>query len=303
MNMYQFEDVDYLQEKRKEQEQALKKHVVNMLNEEVRAGRREKKVATMNLNESKLFPKFFQGGQVGVSTETKKKKLLKVQDYRFFPQPDRLKHLLEKELDAKYTGFLQGVEQVVFTDEERKEKDLLWGQGFLDWDRRDYQRYCQALEVYSPEDYTNITAHVGTKTEEQVRAYAKVFMEKMDTLADAEKIRKNMEKAEKTLAFKQKAPEIIRHKVMAYESPLDEMLISASQKSKYFSKDCDIILLCLTHELGYGNWRAIKKAVRRDARCRFDHLFLSRNEQELQKRVDILVKALEKEEELQVNNQ
>ena len=113
---------------------------------------------------------------------------------------------MEKELDAKYTGFLQGVEQVVFTDEERKEKDLLWTQGFLDWDRRDYQRYCQALEVYSPEDYANITAHVSTKTEEQVREYAKVFMEKMDTLADAEKIRKNMEKAEKTLAFKQKAP-------------------------------------------------------------------------------------------------
>lgn len=85
MNMYQFEDVDYLQEKRREQEQALKKHVVNLLNEEVRGGRREKKNANMNLNESKLFPKFFQGGSVGISNETKKKKLLKIQDFRFFP--------------------------------------------------------------------------------------------------------------------------------------------------------------------------------------------------------------------------
>lgn len=59
MNMYQFEDVDYLQEKRREQENALKKHVVNMLNDEVRGGRREKKMASLNLNESKLFPKFF----------------------------------------------------------------------------------------------------------------------------------------------------------------------------------------------------------------------------------------------------
>lgn len=81
-----------------------------MLNEEVRGGRREKKMASMNLNESKLFPKFFQGGAVGVSNETKKKKLLKIQDFRFFPNPERLKYLLEKELDAKYTGFLQGIE-------------------------------------------------------------------------------------------------------------------------------------------------------------------------------------------------
>jgi hypothetical protein len=48
-----------LQEKRKEQDKALKMHVVEMLNEEVRMGRREKKNANLNLNEAKLFPKFF----------------------------------------------------------------------------------------------------------------------------------------------------------------------------------------------------------------------------------------------------
>jgi hypothetical protein len=59
VNMYQFEYVEYLQEKRKEQEKALKKHVVEMLNEEVRMGRREKKNANLNLNESKIFHKFY----------------------------------------------------------------------------------------------------------------------------------------------------------------------------------------------------------------------------------------------------
>lgn len=107
-----------------------------------------------------------------------------------------------------------------------------------------------------------------------------------------------MQKAEKILSFKQKAPEIIKSKVMAYENPLDEMIIYATQKSKYFSKDSDIILLVLTHQYGYGRWRDIKRAIRRDARFRFDHLFLSRNEQELQRRVDILVKALEKEDQV-----
>lgn len=49
-----------------------------MLNNEVRGGRREKKMAVLNLNESKLFPKFNQGGNIGISSETRKKKLLKV---------------------------------------------------------------------------------------------------------------------------------------------------------------------------------------------------------------------------------
>lgn len=84
----------------------MKKHVVNLLSEEVRGGRREKKMATLNLNEAKMFPKFLQGGQIGMSSESKKKKLMKVQDFRFFPDPERLKFLLEKEMNAKFTGYL-----------------------------------------------------------------------------------------------------------------------------------------------------------------------------------------------------
>lgn len=85
---------------------------------------------------------------------------------------------------------------------------------------------------------------------------------------------------------------MIRQKVIGYDRPVEEMKIDVVQKSKYFSKDADIVLLCLTHEHGYGNWGAIKNAIRRDTRTRFDHLFMSRSEQELSKRVDILVKSL-----------
>ena len=106
-----------------------------------------------------------------------------------------------------------------------------------------------------------------------------------------------MEKADKILQFKKKAPLIIKKKVQAFENPYDDMLFHQStQKSKYFSRDSDILLLCLTDKLGYGNWREIKQAIRRDARSRFDHLFLSRSEADLQRRVDILIRSIEKED-------
>lgn len=60
-------------------------------------------------------------------------------------------------------------------------------------------------------------------------------------------------------------------------------------------------MLCLSHELGYGNWNAIKHAIRRDTRVRFDHFFMSRSEIELSKRVDILVRSIEKEFEIASN--
>lgn len=73
-------------------------------------------------------------------------------------------------------------------------------------------------------------------------------------------------------------------------------LHQSTQKSKYFSRESDILLLVITDQIGYGKWREIKQAIRRDLRSKFDHLFLSRSELDLQRRVDILVKGLEKED-------
>ena len=58
-----------------------------------------------NLNESNLCPKIFQGKNIGISEDTKRKKLQIVQDYRFFANPDRLKELIEKEFESKYSGY------------------------------------------------------------------------------------------------------------------------------------------------------------------------------------------------------
>lgn len=73
-----------------------------------------------------------------MSEETKKKKLLLVQDYRFFPNPERLKELIIKELDARYSGYFQGVDPIEFTEEDKIEKDALLARGFINWDRKDF---------------------------------------------------------------------------------------------------------------------------------------------------------------------
>ncbi len=117
----------------------------------------------------------------------------------------------------------------------------------------------------------------------------------IDLLNDAARIKKMIAKSSEIHSFKNQAPLLIRTKVVSVERPLDDMVINPIQKSKYFSKEADIVLLCLTDQLGYGKWTDIKHAIRRDPRVRFDHLLMSRSEVELQRRVDILVKTIEKE--------
>ena len=57
-------------------------------------------------------------------------------------------------------------------------------------------------------------------------------------------------------------------------------------------------MLIVTDKIGYGKWQEIKKALKRETRCRFDHLFLSRNEEDLKKRVIYLIQSIEKEFEI-----
>ena len=91
--------------------------------------------------ESNLCPNIFGNGNVGVSNEAKKKRLAKVADFRFFPDPERLRELIEMEMNSKFSGYIQGIEVPVFTPEMKIEKDLIESKGFPEWDRRDFQKF------------------------------------------------------------------------------------------------------------------------------------------------------------------
>mmetsp|Transcript_11768 Transcript_11768/g.18050 ORF Transcript_11768/g.18050 Transcript_11768/m.18050 type:complete len:97 (+) Transcript_11768:1378-1668(+) len=90
--------------------------------ETAEASRRKNK---KNLAESNLCPNIYGNGNVGVSNEAKKKRLSKVTDFRFFSDPDRLRELIELEMEAKYQGYVQGVEQAIFTTEMKEEKEYI----------------------------------------------------------------------------------------------------------------------------------------------------------------------------------
>ena len=60
-----------------------------------------------------------------MSNEAKKKKLAKVTDFRFYPNPLRLKELIELEMESKFSGYVQGVETPVFTPEMKIEKESI----------------------------------------------------------------------------------------------------------------------------------------------------------------------------------
>jgi hypothetical protein len=135
-NLYEFEDIDYLKEKRKDAEDLIKSKVIAMLDAETLESTRKK--VRKNLADSSLAPKIYENGNIGVSNEAKKKRLARVTDFRFYPDPERLKELIIIEMESKFAGYISGKETVAFTPEMQIEKDMIESKGFSEWDRRDF---------------------------------------------------------------------------------------------------------------------------------------------------------------------
>ena len=117
-------------------------------------------------------------------------------------------------MEHKFSGCIMDSIGALFTPELKIEKELIESKGFPDWDKRDFHRFVSGLELYATNDFQNISTHMdGSKTPEEVEKYSLVFFAKVDTLNDCQKIKHKINKAQNSVNFNLRAPEIIRNKV------------------------------------------------------------------------------------------
>lgn len=82
-----------------------------------------------------------------------------------------------------------------------------------------------------------------------------------------------------------------------YKNPYLDFELQLSQPKSKFTSEEDQFLLCAAYDVGYGNWEQLKAKLLSALPFRFDWFIKSRTAVELGKRVDTLIKLLEKEKE------
>jgi len=277
IDLWQFESVDYSKKRRDEARQAIQKAIDEKYLEEYKARRDRKLQQNYNID-----------ARFGTLMPPQRSKEFKpAPDFRFYSSRDRLVELQKKEYNKE-----------TMTDEEKAELDTLLDTG-LDWSRKEYLAYLRGCELYGKEAYKLIADVIATKSEDEVKEYAQVFWSRLDELTDKEKILKNIEKRESTAERHRHSQVLLDSKFELYRNPWRELQIdsSCSHKSKLFTNENDRFLICMTKTVGYGNWDQLKLRVRKSGHLRFDYLLRSRTTGELQRRVDSLLRLLEKEEE------
>jgi SWI/SNF-related matrix-associated actin-dependent regulator of chromatin subfamily A member 5 len=182
-------------------------------------------------------------------------------------------------------------------EEERAERDELLKQGFSNWKYLDYRAFVRGSERYGRTAYSSIAAQVSTKTEAEVREYAKVFWARFKELKDAERVKNQVEKGEARLQRATEMRDALRRKCASVDNPWRELSVSyGHNKGKQFIEDEDRFLLCMANEVGFGNWEALRQEVRRSWQLRFDWFLKSRSATELGRRVESLVRIIEKDQ-------
>jgi len=212
----------------------------------------------------------------------------------------------------------------VLSEAEKNERYKLRQEGFPDWNKKDFKAFCTAAERHGRYDFKSIANDVrndtGKDPNEIIRYFA-AFWTNYRRLQDWRKILEKIQKGEKKIVRLRQIRDAIQEKVERHledvfgsqfadlkdgELPSINELIEHSwskmkinygggTKGRAYQEEEDAFLVAMMYRHGYGAAERIRMSIRRAWQFRFDWYFKSRSAHEIQKRCDVIVKIIEKE--------
>lgn len=190
----------------------------------------------------------------------------------------------------------------LLSEEQTEEKNRLLAEGFADWSRHHYSAFVKASGKYGRSMYAKIATDVN-KPVSAVKTYSEAFFNEtfgMKRLPGTEydRVVKLIEKGERKINDIKGIMRGTRVLISLFENPWRELQFThVNTKDKKFNAEEDRWLLCWAHKYGYGQWEAIKFAIRRGSNFRFDYFLKSLPPEAIGHRCEQLMKAAEKEVE------
>lgn len=225
----------------------------------------------------------------------------------------------------KQTAEMEGkLDEYKLSEAEKAEKHKLRQEGFPDWSKKDFKAFCTASERHGRFDFKSVADDVRNETgkdPKEIIRYFAAFWTNYRRIQDWKKILEKIQKGEKKILRLRQIRDAIQEKVERHledvfgtqfadlkggELPSINELIEHSwskmtfnygtgTKGRAYQEEEDAFLVAMMYCHGYGAAERIRMAIRRAWQFRFDWYFKSRSAQEIQKRCDVLVKIIEKE--------
>jgi SWI/SNF-related matrix-associated actin-dependent regulator of chromatin subfamily A member 5 len=247
-----------------------------------------------------------------------------IHDYQFFD--DRLQEIYEKEtawyrkennikapleegteedLDARQAQqelFQEEIDNAVpLTEEEQAEKEPLEAGGFADWNRRDFQQFVNGSAKHGRDNYEGIAEEVDSKNTAEIKAYAKVFWKKYQSISNWEKYLATIDEGEERTRKVENQQKLLKKKLGMYRVPMQQMKLNytvSTTNKKVYTEEEDRFILVMLDRFGIDSenvFERIRDEVRESPLFRFDWFFLSRTPVEISRRCTTLLNTVVKE--------
>lgn len=303
-DLYRFENEDY-RKRKDDSDRLLQLAMQEEMENEVRINRRDRTNKMLNYNIDQNFDSLLANNK-----NTKKKaRAPRIPIHHLYKNRDRLIDLKQKQINyyidksqklpEKFDEDLNITEGL--NEEEIKELEEIVLTGFPTWDKKEYESFVLSLDKFGRINFAEISNDIQTKTPSEVKDFSAAFWERINDLPEGTKILRNIERKEKIEKQKELSSSLIQKKITQSEfSDVSYEYIKITYPSNWnkqteFSLEEDQFLIFLTNQYGYGNWEDIIRQVRLSEDFMFNYYLKSRDKNEIQKRVDYLVRILEKE--------
>jgi len=187
------------------------------------------------------------------------------------------------------------------TQEEQDEKEKLQGEGFGEWNKRDFQQFINGSARSGRTNYEGIAQEVDSKDPDEIKQYAKVFWKRYKEIAEWEKHIRNIEEGEERTAKVVKQGQLLRKKLGMYRVPLQQLKLNytvSTTNKKVYTEEEDRFLLVQLDKFGLDTenlYDKIRDEIRECPLFRFDWFFLSRTPQEINRRCTTLLTTVQRE--------
>ena len=298
-DLYKFENEDYRLKRKENAEKVLNQALEEELEKESKMvySRRDHTHVIYNVDQAQahLFGK-----------NKKKNRVAKIPIYHLYKNRDRLIELKQKQINYFLSENKKVPEKIDedpniedgLTKAEFKEMNSILKKGFPDWSKKEYDIFINDADLYGKKNIDRYVNDITTKTKEEIVKYSKVFWELIDSLPEGQRILKNIERKEKLERQKNHNSRVISKKCENLEKDEYEtikIVFPPGNHQSEFTYEDDQYLIYVTNKYGYGNWEDIMKDLKTSEDLLFNYYLKSRNKAEIQKRVDYLVKILERE--------
>ena len=236
----------------------------------------------------------------------------------------------KEELLKRALELENGLVDLKLSSEEESERARLYAEGFPDWSRKDFKAFCSSLERHGRYDFASLSQDMVSETGKDVKEiqrYFVAFWTNYRRINDWEKILDRIERGEKKILRLRQIRDAIQEKVerhledtfgshfgpdagdsrpakipsvtelLHYSWPKMKLNYGSGTRGKGFQEEEDAFLVCMMYRHGYGAAERIRMEIRRAWQFRFDWYFKSRSATEIQKRCDLVVKVIERENE------